>query len=265
MFMTGASSYNRPENRPTDPIHKTDRNLRLFLHYASMNPALAASLDAVRRRIAASERKYARVPGSVQLLAVSKTHGADLVRAAYAAGQHVFAENYLQEALDKMQQLGELDLVWHFIGPIQSNKTRALAGHFDWIHTVDRERIALRLNEQRPADRPPLKVLLQVNLDQEAGKAGVSLEGLPALAACVAALPRLQLCGLMAIPAPTTDFARQRQTFRTLAEARTRLQQLGHAGCTELSMGMSQDLEAAIAEGATMVRVGTDIFGRRPG
>lgn len=228
-----------------------------------MNTALAASLDAVRQRIAESERKYARVPGSVQLLAVSKTHSAELVRAAHACGQHLFAENYLQEALDKMQQLQGLDLVWHFIGPIQSNKTRALAEHFDWIHSLDRERIALRLNEQRSPGRPPLKVLLQVNVDNEPGKAGVDLAGLPALAACVAALPRLQLRGLMAIPAPESDFARQRQAFRTLAEARTRLQQIGHADCTELSMGMSQDLEAAIAEGATMVRVGTDIFGRR--
>jgi len=228
-----------------------------------MCSAIAASLDAVRQRIAESERKYARVPGSVQLLAVSKTHGADLVRAAHACGQHLFAENHLQEALDKMQQLAGLDLVWHFIGPIQSNKTRALAEQFDWIHSVDRDRIAIRLNEQRPPDRPPLKVLLQVNVSGERSKAGVSLAGLPALASCVAVLPQLQLCGLMAIPAPESDFARQRQALQPLAEARARLQQLGHAGCTELSMGMSQDLEAAIAEGATMVRIGTDIFGQR--
>lgn len=228
-----------------------------------MSSAIAAALDAVRIRIAESERKYARVPGSVQLLAVSKTHGADMVRAAHAAGQHLFAENYLQEALDKMQALTDLSLAWHFIGPIQSNKTRLLAEHFDWVHTVDREKIASRLNEQRPANRPPLKVLLQVNVSNEAGKSGVTLAELPTLAAFTGSQSRLQLCGLMAIPAPEPDFDRQRLAFRLLAEARSQLQQLGHKDCTELSMGMSQDLEAAIAEGATMVRVGTDIFGRR--
>jgi pyridoxal phosphate enzyme (YggS family) len=228
-----------------------------------MSNAIAAALDAVRLRIAESERKYARVPGSVQLLAVSKTHGADRVRAAHAHSQHLFAENYLQEALDKIHALADLDLVWHFIGPIQSNKTGPLAEHFDWVHTVDREKIASRLNEQRPAAQAPLKVLLQVNVSGEASKSGVALADLPILAARVATLPRLQLRGLMAIPAPEPDFDRQRQAFRLLAEARSQLQQLGHKDCTELSMGMSQDLEAAIAEGATMVRVGTDIFGPR--
>jgi pyridoxal phosphate enzyme (YggS family) len=225
------------------------------------NP-IATALNAVRRRLAESEKEYARVPGSVQLLAVSKTQGADKVLLAYAAGQRQFAENYLQEALDKMSAL-PADITWHFIGPIQSNKTRPLAERFDWVHTVGREKIARRLDEQRPAGRPPLNVLLQVNVSGEASKSGVSLRELPALAAIVSTLPRLNLRGLMAIPAPATGFDAQRQAFRQLADARAMLQAAGHAACTELSMGMSQDMEAAIAEGATMVRIGTDIFGRR--
>lgn len=225
--------------------------------------AIPAALAAVRARIEKSEREYARVPGSVQLLAVSKTHAAAAVQRARDAGQHHFGENYLQEALGKMEQLST-DLVWHFIGPIQSNKTRPLAERFDWVHTVDREKIARRLDEQRPADKPPLNVLLQMNVSGETSKSGVSLAGLPALAAVVASLPRLRLRGLMAIPAPTDDVAGQRAAFRQLAEARDALVAAGHTTCTELSMGMSQDMEAAIAEGATMVRVGTDIFGARP-
>ncbi len=229
----------------------------------SANP-IAAALAAVHQRLTESEREYARVPGSVQLLAVSKTHGVDKVLAAYHAGQRHFAENYLQEALDKMPQLPR-DITWHFIGPIQSNKTRALAEHFDWVHTVDREKIARRLAEQRPAGRAPLNVLLQVNVSGEASKSGVSIADLPTLAAAISGLPNLKLCGLMAIPAPATDFAAQRQAFRQLAAARATLQALGYKECTELSMGMSQDAEAAIAEGATMVRIGTDIFGARAG
>lgn len=225
------------------------------------NP-VATALNAVRRRVAESEKEYARVPGSVQLLAVSKTHGPDKVRLAYAAGQRQFAENYLQEALDKMDAL-PADIIWHFIGPIQSNKTRPLAERFEWVHTVDREKIARRLDEQRPAGRPPLNVLLQVNISGEASKSGVSLSELPALASVVSTLPRLQLRGLMAIPAPAAGFEAQRQAFRQLAAAKAALLAQGFAGCTELSMGMSQDMEAAIAEGATMVRIGTDIFGSR--
>lgn len=225
--------------------------------------AIPAALAAVRARIEKSEREYARVPGSVQLVAVSKTHAAPALQRAYDAGQRHFGENYLQEALAKMDAL-PADVTWHFIGPIQSNKTRPLAERFDWVHTVDREKIARRLDEQRPVDRPPLNVLLQVNVSGEASKSGVSLAELPALAAVVASLPRLRLCGLMAIPAPTDDVAAQRAAFRQLADARTALVAAGHATCTELSMGMSQDMEAAIAEGATMVRVGTDIFGARP-
>lgn len=225
--------------------------------------AIPAALEGVRLRIQESGREYARVPGSVQLLAVSKTQGIDAVRTAYEAGQRHFAENYLQEALTKMDALADLAIIWHFIGPIQSNKTRALAERFDWVHTVDREKIATRLNEQRPADKMPLNVLLQVNVSAEPSKAGVALADLPALAAAVAMLPRLRLRGLMAIPAPAAAFDEQRKAFRLLATARAQLQALGHADCQELSMGMSQDFEAAIAEGATMVRIGTDIFGQR--
>ena len=228
----------------------------------SASTSIETALNTVRARIAESEREYARVPGSVQLLAVSKTHGADKVLRAYAAGQRHFAENYLQEALVKIAQL-PADITWHFIGPIQSNKTRPLAEHFDWVHTVDREKIARRLDEQRPAGRAPLNVLLQVNVSGEAGKSGTDASELPALAAIVSALPRLELRGLMAIPAPVAGFADQREAFRVLAEARKQLLALGHANCTELSMGMSQDMEAAIAEGATLVRIGTDIFGAR--
>lgn len=224
--------------------------------------AIATALAAVRARIEKSEREYARVPGSAQLLAVSKMQGMDKVLAAHAAGQRHFAENYLQEALAKMDQAPP-DITWHFIGPIQSNKTKALAERFDWVHSVDRDRIARRLAEQRPAGRAPLNVLLQVNVSAEASKSGIGLDELPALAQTVAGLPNLKLRGLMAIPAPSTDFAAQRAAFRLLAEARARLLAAGFGDCTELSMGMSQDLEAAIAEGATMVRVGTDIFGAR--
>jgi PLP dependent protein len=228
----------------------------------SSTASIASRLANVRERLAKSEREYARVAGSVQLLAVSKTHAAERVMAAYAAGQRHFAENYLQEALDKMQQL-PADITWHFIGPIQSNKTRALAERFDWVHTLDREKIARRLDEQRPPGKPPLNVLLQVNVSGEDSKSGLDAKELPALAAVVSDLPRLQLRGLMAIPAATSDFDAQRQAFRQLAAARATLLDLGYATCLELSMGMSQDAEAAVAEGATMVRIGTDIFGKR--
>jgi len=228
-----------------------------------MTQSISERLILLHQRIAASEREYARVTGAVQLLAVSKTQAADKVREAVAAGQRVFAENYLQEALEKMQALADEALTWHFIGPIQSNKTRQIAAHFHWVHTIDRLKIARRLSEQRPADLPPLHVLLQVNLSQESSKAGVALDELPALAASVNALPGLRLRGLMAIPAPETGFIAQRAVFRQLARARDALVEAGFADCTELSMGMSQDFEAAIAEGATMIRIGTDIFGPR--
>jgi pyridoxal phosphate enzyme (YggS family) len=226
---------------------------------APIQPALAA----VQQRITASEQKYARAPGSVQLLAVSKTQGAERIREAFQQGQRRFAENYLQEALTKLEQLQDLAIEWHFIGPIQSNKTRDLAEHFDWIHTVDRLKIAERLSNQRPAGKTPLNVLIQLNISEEDSKSGASLAELPALAAAIARLPHLLLRGLMAIPAPSADFATQRQVFHRLARARDALVQAGHTRCQELSMGMSADYEAAIAEGATFVRIGTDIFGAR--
>lgn len=231
------------------------------MHHDTENP-LAGRLRQVRERIARAEQHYARPAGAVQLIAVSKTFPAEVVREAALAGQRCFGENYLQEALDKITVLHELDLEWHFIGPIQSNKTRAIAEHFHWVHSVDRLRIAERLNQQRPAALPPLNICLQVNVSGEDSKSGVGLAGLPALAQAVSCLPRLRLCGLMSIPAPQQDVAQQRKAFRLLAEALARLNADGLA-LNVLSMGMSDDLEAAIAEGSTHVRVGTAIFGGR--
>tara|TARA_B100000809_G_scaffold232850_1_gene249086 strand:- start:38 stop:646 length:609 start_codon:yes stop_codon:yes gene_type:complete len=195
-------------------------------------------------------------------LAVSKTKTAADIRAAFAAEQRHFGENYLQEALEKQQQLVGLNIVWHFIGPIQSNKTRALAEHFQWVHSVDRLKIAQRLSKQRLKHLPALNICLQVNLDDEASKSGVILAELPALADAVAKLPNLKLRGLMAIPAPRSDVNAQQQSLERLQQALQRLNQQGYKLDT-LSMGMSGDLEAAIAAGSTMVRIGTDIFGAR--
>ena len=228
-----------------------------------MTASIPENLAGVGAAIRAAALRCGRTADSVHLIAVSKTQPAGSIRTAFDAGQRQFGENYLQEALDKMAQLQDLPLIWHFIGPIQSNKTRALASHFDWVHTVDRLKIAQRLSEQRPPERGPLNVLLQVNVSGEATKSGVSLDELPALALAVASLPNLTLRGLMAIPAPETSESSQRIAFRHLADAARSLQQAGLAGCTELSMGMSQDYPAAIAEGATFVRIGTDIFGAR--
>ncbi len=241
---------------------KTTR-IRLMSTLTDYPEKLQAALTSVKQRIAEFEQKYAREPGSVQLLAVSKTQPSQHVRAAYELGQHCFGENYLQEALTKIEQLSDCAIEWHFIGPIQSNKTRDLATHFDWVHSVDRLKIAQRLDEQRPVERGPLKVLIQVNLSEEDSKSGVTLNEAGALAEAIAKLPQLQLSGLMAIPAPSTDVAMQRQVFRQLAQARDALLAQGHAQCRHLSIGMSSDFEAAIAEGATMVRIGTDIFGAR--
>jgi hypothetical protein len=196
------------------------------------------------------------------LVAVSKTHPAEMVRAAAAAGQRDFGENYVQEALAKIAALSDLPLAWHFIGPIQSNKTRAIAESFHWVHSVDREKIAVRLSDARPAHLPPLNVCIEVNVSGEASKSGVAPEELAALAKHVSSLPRLALRGLMAIPEPTPDAELQRRRFRMLRELKDALVGEGLALDT-LSMGMSADLETAIAEGATMVRVGTAIFGER--
>lgn len=219
-------------------------------------------LHAVQERIAQAASAAGRKPSDVNLLAVSKTFDADAIRRLAACGQREFGENYLQEALAKQAQLIDLPLLWHFIGPIQSNKTRAIAENFSWVHSVDRLKIAERLSAQRPADLPPLQVCIELNVSGEASKGGVALEELPALADAVAALPRLQLRGLMAIPAAAFGVAEQRAAFRLVREAFEGLNARGHVLDT-LSMGMSSDLEAAILEGATIVRVGTALFGER--
>ncbi|UFQ97452.1 YggS family pyridoxal phosphate-dependent enzyme [Pseudomonas wenzhouensis] len=209
----------------------------------------------IREAAQASQRNFA----DIGLLAVSKTKPADAIREAHAAGVCDFGENYLQEALEKQTQLADLSLTWHFIGPIQSNKTRPIAEHFDWVHSVDRLKIAQRLSEQRPAHLPALNICLQVNVSGEDSKSGCSPEELTALARAVVALPNLRLRGLMAIPEPTDDVAAQHAAFARLRQLRDELA----LNLDTLSMGMSHDLEAAIAEGATWVRIGTALFGAR--
>jgi pyridoxal phosphate enzyme (YggS family) len=221
-------------------------------------------LQAVVRRIEAAARAAGRDPGAVCLVAVSKTFAPPDLRAAWAAGQRAFGENYVQEALDKMGHLADLDIEWHFIGPIQGNKTRPIAEHFHWVHSVDRLKIARRLSEARPGTLPPLQICLQVNIGGEDSKSGVPPEELEELARAVVGLPRLVLRGLMTVPRPTTDPLAQRAQFRALRELRDRLAAGAGIALDTLSMGMSEDLEAAIAEGATMVRVGRAIFGERP-
>ncbi|MFN3297856.1 YggS family pyridoxal phosphate-dependent enzyme [Caldimonas sp.] len=225
---------------------------------------IARNIQQVRDRIAAACAGAQRDVQSVTLLAVSKTFGAQAVREALAAGQHRFGENYVQEALEKMAALADVRarLEWHLIGPLQSNKTRAVAEHFDWVHTVDRLKIAQRLSDQRPAHLPPLQVCLQVNISGEASKSGLAPAEVGALAREVAALPRLRLRGLMAIPEPAGDRDAQRRPHRALRELLDSLRAQG-LDLDTLSMGMSADLEAAIDEGATIVRVGTAIFGAR--
>ena len=233
---------------------------------SSLDEPLQAALVRVHERISAAARAAGRGPGEIALLAVSKAFPAEAVVAAARAGQRRFGESYVQEAVEKIAQVRalapDLALEWHFIGPIQSNKTRPIAEHFDWVHSVDRLKIAQRLSEQRPADRPPLEVLVQVNVSGEASKRGVAPAEANALAHAVARLPRLRLRGLMAIPEPERDPVRRRAPFARLRELLERLRREGLAVDT-LSMGMSADLEAAIAEGATIVRVGTAIFGER--
>lgn len=229
---------------------------------ATRSDTLTARLDALQRRIRHSCEAAGRDPAAVTLLAVSKTRQADEVRALAALGVTDIGENYLQEALPKQDALADLPLTWHFIGPIQSNKTRDIASRFDWVHSVDRDRIARRLNDQRPDHLPPLNVCIQVNIDDEDSKSGVAPEQVPALAALIHDLPRLRLRGLMTIPrADAADG--NRAAFRRLAMT---LSQLRHtiAALDTLSMGMSDDFEVAIAEGATLVRLGTALFGPRP-
>ena len=224
-----------------------------------------SKLQQVRDRIARACAEAGRPVQAVTLLAVSKTFGADAVRAVAAEGQAAFGENYVQEALAKIEALADLRpaLEWHLIGPLQGNKTRAVAEAFDWVHSIDRLKIAERLSAQRPAALPPLQVCLQVNISGEHSKSGAAPADVPALARAVAALPRLRLRGLMAIPEPAGDFAAQRAPHAALRLLMDELRGQGLALDT-LSMGMSADLEAAVAEGATIVRVGTAIFGGRP-
>ena len=223
---------------------------------------ISANLQAVHARIAAAARAAGRDEKDVSLLAVSKTWPAEYVRLAADAGQHAFGENYVQEGVAKVAELESLGLEWHFIGPLQSNKTRPVAESFDWVHSVERMKIAERLSEQRPAGKSPLNVCLQVNVSGEASKSGCAPEEAVALAKAIAALPNLRLRGLMCIPEPAEDVEAQRRPFRQLRELYEQLRAEGLPLDT-LSMGMSHDIEAAIAEGATMVRVGTAIFGER--
>jgi pyridoxal phosphate enzyme (YggS family) len=215
-----------------------------------------------RNRISSAALRYGRPADSVRLIAVSKTQPADAIRALAQCGQADFAENYLQEALPKLAALADLPLTWHFIGQLQANKTRAVAEHFHWFHTLDRERIAVRLNEQRGAHAPPLNVCLQVRLEDERGKGGIPKTEVAPLARRVLELPRLRLRGLMCIPPPREGFEAQRQLFAELADCARELRGQGMPLDT-LSMGMSGDLEAAVAAGATCVRIGTAIFGER--
>ncbi len=219
-------------------------------------------LKTTEKRIRAAENAFGRLPGSVQLLAVSKTKPVEDIRAAYDCGQRAFGENYVQELQDKARQLAELDIEWHYIGPLQSNKSRIIAEHADWIHTIDRVKIARRLSEQRPATRPPLNCCIQINSSGEQSKSGISPDEAPDLAREIAALPGLSLRGLMTIPAPSDDLQQQRAAFVPVREAFEALRQQGFELDT-LSMGMTGDLEAAIAEGSTIVRIGTAIFGAR--
>jgi pyridoxal phosphate enzyme (YggS family) len=224
---------------------------------------ISVNLQAVKARIAAAASAAVRAAESVTLLAVSKTFSAERIRECFAAGQPAFGENYLQEALEKIAALADCRIEWHMIGPIQSNKTRPIAEHFHWVHSVERDKVAQRLNASRPAHLPPLNVCLQINVSGEASKAGIAPGAEIPLAELIAGLPRLRLRGLMAIPEPATDPALRRRRFALLRHLQENLVARGHPLDT-LSMGMSDDLEDAIAEGATLVRVGTAIFGRRP-
>lgn len=224
---------------------------------------IAVCLQAVHDRIARAAQAAGRRTEEITLLAVSKTVPAERIAEAHRCGQHAFGENYVQEALAKIDALRGLALAWHYIGPIQSNKTRAIAERFDWVHSIDRVKIAERLAAARPAHLPPLEVCIQLNVSGESTKGGVAPGGELELARAIAALPTLRLRGLMAIPEPTGDVALQRRRYAAVRAARDALVAAGYRLDT-LSMGMSDDLESAIAEGATLVRIGTAIFGARP-
>lgn len=223
---------------------------------------ITKNIGKLLERVRLAAKKSQRDRNEVLVLAVSKTKPAEALREAFHCGMSQFGENYLSEALEKMEQLKDLPLTWHFIGPIQSNKTRAIAENFDWVHSVDRSKIARRLSEQRPSAMPPLQVCIQVNISCEPGKSGVSLAELPALAQEIIQLPGIELRGLMAIPAATDDPQEQSSVFAQLRLARDNLEPVA-PGLKTLSMGMSGDMEAAIHNGSTIVRIGTDIFGPR--
>lgn len=223
---------------------------------------IALNLQAVRKRIERAALRHGRAASEIALLAVSKTCPASYIEEAFAAGQKAFGESYAQEAVNKITALAHLDLQWHFVGPVQSNKTRLIAEQFQWVHGIDREKIAERLSAARPADLPPLEVCIQVNVSGEGSKSGVAPGQERRLAEVIAGLPKLRLRGLMAIPEPTPDASLQRRRYALLRELKDALIRVGYPLDT-LSMGMSDDLDAAIAEGTTIVRVGTAIFGAR--
>ena len=225
----------------------------------SIMVGLPERLQAVAGRVAAAALEAGRRPDDTRIVAVSKTFSPDRIREAFVAGQRDFGENYVQEALEKLDALADLPIIWHYIGPIQSNKTRTIAERFQWVHSVDRLKIAERLSAQRPPHLPPLDVCLQVNVSGEESKSGVPPVAVKPLAAAVAQLPGLRLRGLMAIPEPTDDVALQRSRFATLRQ----LRDATGLALDTLSMGMSDDLESAVAEGATIVRIGRAIFGDR--
>lgn len=228
--------------------------------------SIAENIIKVNQRIATAAEIAQRSPATIQLLAVSKTFGADAVMEAIAAGQYAFGENYVQEAVDKINviagQVKDIPIQWHFIGPIQSNKTKLIATHFDWVHSIEREKIAHRLSEQRPADLAPLNVCIEVNVSGEESKSGVAPNGVLELARVITALPHLRLRGLMAIPEPTNDHQQQHAAFAQMYQLFDTLKKEGFDIDT-LSMGMSADLEVAVEEGATIVRIGSAIFGHR--
>ncbi len=219
-------------------------------------------LQIIGTEIEQAINKFYREKDSIQLLAVSKRHSAISIREAYEAGQNCFGENYVQELVEKVEELSNLDIEWHFIGPLQSNKTKQIASVASWVHTIDRFKIAQRLNDQRPENLPPLSICIQVNISGEASKSGIMPDEIEALAAQISKLPHLRLRGLMAIPAPQDDFENQRKTFAKVSALQNTLHKQGYKLDT-LSMGMSGDMQAAIAEGATIVRIGTAIFGTR--
>ncbi len=227
-----------------------------------MSSSIASNYETVRGKISIFEQRYARQVNDVCLIAVSKTRSVEEIRSLAALGQRHFGENYVQEAIDKIADITDIPLIWHFIGPIQKNKTKLIAQHFVWVHSVEREVIATRLNDQRPASLPKLNVCLQINIDNEASKSGITAQQAPALAAKVSAMPNLILRGLMAIPVATDDINQQLYSFKKMSALFSELQQQ-HEYMDTLSMGMSNDYEAAIANGATMIRIGTALFGPR--